>query len=110
MNAIVTGRRVLGRQSQRAANPVRVDGSCGIIDWRKCERIPQATPCATWAEGALVVGEAGPLKEGGGAAGVQQQGPGTAGRVEGRQVSVFLAFAGRHGWAFLGRAPLLPAA
>jgi SRSO17 transposase len=60
-------------------------------------------------ERVLVVGEAGSLKKGSGAAGVQRRYSGTAGRVEDRQVSVFLAFAGRHGRAFLGRAPFLPA-
>ena len=58
--------------------------------------------------GVLIVDETGFLKKGDKSAGVQRQYSGTAGRVENCQVGVFLAFAGRHGRAFLDRELYLP--
>ncbi len=60
------------------------------------------------SDGALIVDETGFLKQGTKSAGVQRQYSGTAGRIENCQVGVFLAFAGRHGRAFLDRALYLP--
>src|SRR5437762_8070576 len=60
------------------------------------------------ADGVLVVDETGFLKKGTKSAGVQRQYSGTAGRIENCQVGVFLAFAGRHGRAFLDRELYLP--
>jgi SRSO17 transposase len=57
---------------------------------------------------ALVVDETGFLKKGTKSAGVQRQYSGTAGRIENCQVGVFLAYAGRHGRAFLDRELYLP--
>src|SRR5947209_19089895 len=59
-------------------------------------------------DGVLVVDETGFLKKGTKSAGVQRQYSGTAGRIENCQLGVFLAFAGRHGRAFLDRALYLP--
>jgi SRSO17 transposase len=58
--------------------------------------------------GVLIVDETGFLKKGAKSAGVQRQYSGTAGRIENCQVGVFLAFAGRHGRAFLDRELYLP--
>jgi SRSO17 transposase len=59
-------------------------------------------------EGVLIVDETGFLKKGAKSAGVQRQYSGTAGRIENCQIGVFLAFAGRHGRAFLDRELYLP--
>jgi SRSO17 transposase len=59
-------------------------------------------------DGALILDETGFLKKGTKSAGVQRQYSGTAGRVENCQVGVFLAFAGKHGHAFLDRELYLP--
>ncbi len=59
-------------------------------------------------DGALVLDETGFLKKGTKSAGVQRQCSGTAGRIENCQVGVFLAFAGKHGHAFLDRELYLP--
>jgi SRSO17 transposase len=59
-------------------------------------------------EAVLVLDETGFLKKGTKSAGVARQYTGTAGRVENAQVGVFLAYAGRHGTAFLDRALYLP--
>jgi SRSO17 transposase len=56
----------------------------------------------------LVLDETGFLKKGTGSAGVARQYTGTAGRIENAQVGVFLAYASRHGVAFLDRALYLP--
>jgi SRSO17 transposase len=60
-------------------------------------------------EAVLVLDETGFLKKGTGSAGVARQYTGTAGRIENAQVGVFLAYASRHGAAFLDRALYLPA-
>jgi SRSO17 transposase len=59
-------------------------------------------------DAVLVLDETGFLKKGTKSAGVARQYTGTAGRIENAQVGVFLAYAGRHGTAFLGRALYLP--
>jgi SRSO17 transposase len=59
-------------------------------------------------DGVLIADETGFLKKGTKSAGVQRQYSGTAGRIENCQVGVFLAFAGRHGRAFLDRELYLP--
>jgi SRSO17 transposase len=56
----------------------------------------------------LILDETGFLKKGTKSAGVARQYTGTAGRVENAQVGVFLAYASRHGTAFLDRALYLP--
>jgi SRSO17 transposase len=59
-------------------------------------------------EAVLVLDETGFLKKGTKSAGVARQYTGTAGRIENAQVGVFLAYAGRHGTAFIDRALYLP--
>ena len=60
------------------------------------------------ADGILVVDETGDLKKGRHTVGVARQYTGTAGRIENAQVGVFLAYASRHGAAFLDRELYLP--
>jgi SRSO17 transposase len=59
-------------------------------------------------DAVLILDEAGFLKKGTKSAGVARQYTGTAGRVENAQVGAFLAYASRHGAAFLDRALYLP--
>jgi SRSO17 transposase len=59
-------------------------------------------------DAVLVLDETGFLKKGTKSAGVARQYTGTAGRIENAQVGVFLAYASRHGVAFLDRALYLP--
>src|ERR1700760_2395755 len=59
-------------------------------------------------DGVLILDEAGFLKKGTKAAGVQRQYSGTAGRIENCQIGVFLAYAGAAGRAFLDRELYLP--
>jgi SRSO17 transposase len=59
-------------------------------------------------DAVLILDETGFLKKGPQSAGVARQYTGTAGRIENAQVGVFLAYAGRHGTAFLDRALDLP--
>src|SRR3954471_5151078 len=59
-------------------------------------------------DAVLVLDETGSLKKGTKSAGVARQYTGTAGRIEDAQVGVFLAYASRHGTAFLDRALYLP--
>src|SRR5688500_660155 len=56
----------------------------------------------------LIVDETGFLKKGAKSAGVARQYSGTAGRIENCQIGVFLAYASRHGRAFLDRELSLP--
>jgi SRSO17 transposase len=56
----------------------------------------------------LVLDETGFLKKGTKSVGVARQYSGTAGRIENCQIGVFLAYASRHGHAFLDRALYLP--
>lgn len=58
--------------------------------------------------GVLIVDETGFLKKGTKSAGVARQYSGTAGRRENCQIGVFLAYASRHGCAFIDRALYLP--
>jgi SRSO17 transposase len=60
------------------------------------------------AEAVLILDETGFLKKGTHSAGVARQYTGTAGRIENAQIGVFLAYASRHGTAFLDRALYLP--
>jgi SRSO17 transposase len=59
-------------------------------------------------DAVLILDETGFLKKGTKSAGVARQYTGTAGRIENAQVGVFLAYASRHGVAFLDRALYLP--
>ena len=59
-------------------------------------------------EAVMILDETGFLKKGKHSAGVARQYTGTAGRIENAQVGVFLAYASRHGTAFLDRALYLP--
>jgi SRSO17 transposase len=59
-------------------------------------------------DGVLVVDETGDLKKGTHSVGVQRQYTGTAGRIENAQVSVFLAYASRHGHTLIDRRIYLP--
>ena len=59
-------------------------------------------------DAVLVLDETEFLKKGTKSAGVARQYTGTAGRIENAQVGVFLAYAGRHGVAFLDRELYLP--
>ena len=59
-------------------------------------------------DGVLVVDETGDLKKGIHTVGVQRQYTGTAGRIENAQVSVFLAYASRHGHTLIDRRIYLP--
>ncbi len=56
----------------------------------------------------LIVDETGFLKKGTKSAGVARQYSGTAGRRENCQIGVFLAYASKHGCAFIDRALYLP--
>jgi SRSO17 transposase len=60
------------------------------------------------ADGVLIVDETGFLKKGTKSVGVQRQYSGTAGRIENCQIGVFLAYASRHGRAFVDRELYLP--
>jgi SRSO17 transposase len=59
-------------------------------------------------DAVLILDETGFLKKGTHSAGVARQYTGTAGRIENAQVGVFLAYASRHGTAFLDRSLYLP--
>jgi len=59
-------------------------------------------------EAVLMVDETGFLKKGTHSVGVKRQYSGTAGRIENCQIGAFLAYASRHGAAFLDRALYLP--
>src|SRR5882757_619481 len=56
------------------------------------------------SQAVLILDETGFLKKGTHSAGVARQYTGTAGRIENAQVGVFLAYASKHGTAFLDRA------
>ena len=59
-------------------------------------------------DAVLILDETGFPKQGTTSAGVARQYTGSAGRIEDAQVGVFLAYASRHGTAFLDRALYLP--
>lgn len=71
--------------------------------WSRIRAMP--TPCWCWT----VERDAfdGFLKKGTKSAGVARQYSGTAGRIENRQIGVFLGYASRHGRALIDRALLL---
>ena len=60
------------------------------------------------ADAVLVVDETGFLKQGKASCGVGRQYTGSAGKITNCQVGVFLAYASRHGHAFIDRALYLP--
>jgi len=60
------------------------------------------------AGAVLVLDDTGDLKKGAHSVGVQRQYTGTAGKVDNAQVSVFLAYASRHGQALIDREIYLP--
>jgi SRSO17 transposase len=62
------------------------------------------------AEGILILDETGFVKKGRHSCGVASQYTGTTGDVRNAQVGVFLAYASRHGAAFIDRALFLPRA
>ncbi len=61
-------------------------------------------PC----DGAVLVVDAGFVKQGTKSAGVQRQYTGTAGRIENSRIGVVLGYASQHGQALLDRALSLP--
>jgi SRSO17 transposase len=56
----------------------------------------------------LIADDTGDLKSGSHTVGVQRQYTGTAGRIENAQVTVFLAYASRHGYTLIDRELYLP--
>jgi SRSO17 transposase len=56
----------------------------------------------------LIADDTGDLESGVHTVGVQRQYTGTAGRIENAQVSVFLAYASRHGYTLIDRVVYLP--
>jgi len=60
------------------------------------------------ADAVLVVDETGFLKQGKASCGVGRQYTGSAGKITNCQIGVFLAYASRHGHAFIDRALYLP--
>lgn len=94
------------------ADPYGVQYLMGRADWDPDEVRDDLRDYVVEALGepdaVLILDETGFLKKGTKSAGVARQYTGTAGRVENAQVGVFLAYAGRHGTAFLDRALYLP--
>jgi SRSO17 transposase len=92
--------------------PYGVQHLLGRSDWDPDEVRDDLRAYAVEALGdpdaVLVLDETGFLKKGTHSAGVARQYTGTAGRIENAQVGVFLAYASRHGTAFLDRALYLP--
>src|SRR3954470_24808718 len=92
--------------------PYGVQHLLGRSDWDPDEVRDDLRAYAVEALGdpdaVLILDETGFLKKGTHSAGVARQYTGTAGRIENAQVGVFLAYAGRHGTAFLDRALYLP--
>ena len=60
------------------------------------------------ADGVLVIDETGFLKQGKASCGVGRQYTGSAGKITNCQIGVFVAYASRHGHAFIDRALYLP--
>jgi SRSO17 transposase len=93
-------------------DPYGVQHLLGRADWDPDEVRDDLRDYAVGALGdpgaVLVLDETGFLKKGTHSAGVARQYTGTAGRIENAQVGVFLAYASRHGTAFLDRALYLP--
>src|SRR4051794_7538157 len=94
------------------ADPYGVQHLLGRSDWDPDEVRDDLRDYVVEALGdpdaVLVLDETGFLKKGTKSAGVARQYAGTAGRIENAQVGVFLAYASRHGTAFLDRALYLP--
>ena len=94
------------------ADPYGVQHLLGRSDWDPDEVRDDLRAYVVEALGdpdaVLILDETGFLKKGQHSAGVARQYTGTAGRIENAQVGVFLAYAGRHGTAFLDRALYLP--
>jgi SRSO17 transposase len=92
--------------------PYGVQHLLGRSDWDPDEVRDDLRAYAVEALGdpdaVLILDETGFLKKGTHSAGVARQYTGTAGRIENAQVGVFLAYASRHGTAFLDRALYLP--
>src|SRR3954453_15270018 len=88
---------------QRLLRPARWDAAAVRDDLRAYVVEHLGDPDAV-----LVIDETGFLKKGTKSAGVARQYTRTAGRIEDCQVGVFLAYASRHGTAFLDRALYLP--
>jgi SRSO17 transposase len=92
--------------------PYGVQHLLGRSDWDPDEVRDDLRAYAAEALGdpdaVLILDETGFLKKGTHSAGVARQYTGTAGRIENAQVGVFLAYASRHGTAFLDRALYLP--
>jgi SRSO17 transposase len=92
--------------------PYGVQHLLGRSDWDPDEVRDDLRAYAVEALGdpdaVLILDETGFLKKGAHSAGVARQYTGTAGRIENAQVGVFLAYASRHGTAFLDRALYLP--
>jgi SRSO17 transposase len=93
-------------------NPYGVQHLLGRADWGPDEVRDDLRAYVVVALGdpgaVLILDETGFLKKGPHSAGVARQYTGTAGRIENCQVGVFLAYASRHGTAFLDRALYLP--
>src|SRR5687767_807321 len=62
------------------------------------------------ADAVLVIDETGFLKQGKSSCGVARQHTGSAGKITNCQIGVFVAYASRHGHAFIDRALYLPRA
>ena len=93
-------------------SPYAVQHLLGRSDWEPGEVRDDLRAYAVEAlgddEAVMILDETGFLKKGKHSAGVARQYTGTAGRIENAQVGVFLAYASRHGTAFLDRALYLP--
>ena len=93
-------------------NPYGVQHLLGRSDWDPDEVRDDLRSYVVESLGdpdaVLILDETGFLKKGTHSAGVARQYTGTAGRIENAQVGVFLAYASRHGTAFLDRALYLP--
>lgn len=94
------------------ADPYGVQYLMGRADWDPDEVRDDLRGYVVEALGdpdaVLILDETGFLKKGKKSAGVARQYTGTAGRIENAQVGVFLAYASRHGTAFIDRALYLP--
>ncbi len=94
------------------ADPYGVQYLMGRADWDPDEVRDELRDYVVQALGdpdaVLILDETGFLKKGKKSADVARQYTGTAGRIENAQVGVFLAYASRHGTAFIDRALYLP--
>jgi SRSO17 transposase len=90
------------------AGPHGVQYLLGRADWDPDDLRAYVVQSLGDPDAVLILDETGFLKKGDRSAGVARQYTGTAGRIENAQVGVFLAYASRHGAAFLDRALYLP--